>query len=403
MLPFSRKPDRKPFRMPSEASKDDFHTLGLEPGAKQAEVKHAYRILAKRWHPDRHQSKPYEIRAMAEEKFKEITEAYRRLSLDWSKTARPVKPPKPQTAGSAAPSSSRQPRATTVRKRTIPRIHPKQAALVICLAVFALVAYHFFPYPGAPDKMQAPQGTDENRADTPGARPSEDAADLESMLAAVPPESGPPPVPSPPLLQSGREPPKFFTVGSLSSEVLEVQGAPTRVQGQTWVYGLSEIEFRQGRVYRYNNFDGSLKVHVLPGNLGDEPAPAYITIGSTEDEVLRAQGTPTRIDRDRWFYGFAEVRFKDGRVKEYDNYFGTLKVRILPGALRAPGEPRPYFTIGSTPDDVIAAQGTPTSIKGNLWSFNFSTVFFRDGKVQYVSDSENILRFLPPEESGSGS
>ena len=65
---------------PEVQSDDDFRALGLEPGAKPSEVKRAYRTLAKKWHPDRHQTASYEARALAEEKFREIDEAYRRIS-----------------------------------------------------------------------------------------------------------------------------------------------------------------------------------------------------------------------------------------------------------------------------------------------------------------------------------
>ena len=49
---------------PEVSSQSDFQVLGLEPGAKPSEVKQAYRTLVKRWHPDRHYSKPYETRAL---------------------------------------------------------------------------------------------------------------------------------------------------------------------------------------------------------------------------------------------------------------------------------------------------------------------------------------------------
>ena len=127
--------------------------------------------------------------------------------------------------------------------------------------------------------------------------------------------------------------------------------------------------------------------------------PAHITIGSSQEEVLLVQGTPTRVDGDKWFYGFAELVFKNGRVAEYDNYFGTLKVRLLPPTDSEPEPPGNYFTIGSTPDEVLAVQGTPTSIHGNRWSFNFDVVSFRDGKVHNVSNADGDLRFIAPEKT----
>ena len=53
--------------------KDYYATLGVEPGAGDAEIKTAYRRLARKYHPD------VSKEAGAEEKFKGINEAYEAL------------------------------------------------------------------------------------------------------------------------------------------------------------------------------------------------------------------------------------------------------------------------------------------------------------------------------------
>lgn len=57
------------------AGKDFYKILGVNKEASLAEIKKAYRQLAKKWHPDVNQGDK-----AAEEKFKEITEAYAVLS-----------------------------------------------------------------------------------------------------------------------------------------------------------------------------------------------------------------------------------------------------------------------------------------------------------------------------------
>ncbi len=56
--------------------RDFYEILGVSKTASASEIKAAYRKMALKWHPDKNQSK----KAEAEEKFKEINEAYQVLS-----------------------------------------------------------------------------------------------------------------------------------------------------------------------------------------------------------------------------------------------------------------------------------------------------------------------------------
>ena len=57
------------------AAKDYYEILGVKKGASDAELKKAYRELAKKYHPDKHKGDKN-----AESRFKEISEAYAVLS-----------------------------------------------------------------------------------------------------------------------------------------------------------------------------------------------------------------------------------------------------------------------------------------------------------------------------------
>lgn len=59
------------------AFQDYYKTLGVERGATEKEIKTAYRKLARKWHPDLHSG---DDKQKAEEKFKQINEAYEVLS-----------------------------------------------------------------------------------------------------------------------------------------------------------------------------------------------------------------------------------------------------------------------------------------------------------------------------------
>ncbi|MGA2402151.1 MAG: J domain-containing protein [Syntrophobacteraceae bacterium] len=398
--------------VPEAFSETDFRLLGLEPGSKPSEVRQAYRALVKKWHPDRHHSKPYETRALAEKKFREIDEAYRRISRGWAKTPHITERGNCRAASPGiAPHAQRQAK-TQARAATASRSRPGidfrpffrakivLPALLLTAAIFILTQLpSFLPDTAVNTETHNPRIAEDSTGDkNPSSLgPSEVLVGPQASGDLAP---SPAPVLPPALLQPQPEPPSpFFTLGSTTSEVLYIQGPPSRVQGQTWTYGLSEIQFRNGRVWAFNNFDGSLRVRMRPGISNDRQIPAHITIGSSEEDVLLVQGTPTRVDGGKWFYGFAELVFKNGRVAEYDNYFGSLRVRLLPSAPTGPEPPGNFFTIGSTPDEVLAIQGTPTSIHGNRWSFNFDVVSFRDGKVHYVTNADGTLRFIAPEKT----
>jgi hypothetical protein len=61
----------------------------------------------------------------------------------------------------------------------------------------------------------------------------------------------------------------------------------------------------------------------------DDPSVAYFTVGSTRSDVVKVQGTPTKIAGNIFEYGSSEVYFQDGRVQSWHVDPGApLKARM---------------------------------------------------------------------------
>ncbi len=56
--------------------KSPYDVLEIKPDASQSEIRRAYRTLANKYHPDKSAHLGPEFQALAEEKFKEIQQAY---------------------------------------------------------------------------------------------------------------------------------------------------------------------------------------------------------------------------------------------------------------------------------------------------------------------------------------
>lgn len=139
------------------------------------------------------------------------------------------------------------------------------------------------------------------------------------------------------------------------------------------------VYLRDGKVTSWDiRPDSPLNAVMLSSGPGHRQG--YFTVGSTKDEVLAAQGTPAKFSESSRKYGPSTVYFQGGRVIGWNiRPDSPLNAEMLPygaGPYRLG-----YFTVGSTTDEVLAAQGTPTEFSESYWKYGSSTVYFRDGRV----------------------
>jgi hypothetical protein len=112
------------------------------------------------------------------------------------------------------------------------------------------------------------------------------------------------------------------------------------------------------------------------------------TLGSTKAIVRTVQGAPTNISGNVWRYGAATVSFTGDLVTGYANRGGVLKV-----SLGGRTNPTGSFGVGASKADVLAVQGTPTAVDGNLWMYESSGVSFQGDRVNGVTNASGNLRF----------
>ncbi|HEX7174606.1 MAG TPA: J domain-containing protein, partial [Pyrinomonadaceae bacterium] len=141
--------------------------LGLKPDASEQELKNAYRDLAKVWHPDRFAHDP-RLQQKAQEKLKEINEAYEAINSPASGRRHARRPTPPPPSSSTSTSAPRPPRGgpadftpadfTTVVARRSDAGAGASRLTPVALAVAAVVITFFVSYRFLNSNTAAPAG-----------------------------------------------------------------------------------------------------------------------------------------------------------------------------------------------------------------------------------------------------
>jgi hypothetical protein len=344
--------------------------LELGADATEKEIKAAYHVLVKVWHPDRFQSDKT-LKDAAEAKLKKVNSAYVFLSSAAGKGGR-WQPAAPASASAAAqrPPSRRQPRAKQPpTRRSTRRARPKAGVstlvlpalkfgLGIVLVAFVLLMARYlwiaFDVPGSSSGLADAFGGSKDsigwslkvkerrflaavehdlrrldpRGPAPGALP--EAAGISSAAASQSRQTAsanavgrqPARIQATPLKLSS-----YITVGSTRDEVIEQLGVPTASSDDKLVYGSSELYLRDGIVVGWRMDPRSpIKVKLWPESSVD-PSLDHFSIGSSKDVVLVVQGTPTAFTQDEFEYGGSAVYFQNNRVVNWKDDPASIPLR----------------------------------------------------------------------------
>jgi hypothetical protein len=234
-----------------------YRALGLQAGASAPDLRRAYLRLVKEWHPDRFQQNARK-QALAQEKLKEINEAYSFLKdyrpgetdIYWQQT--------PYPSGATAQWREYQRR----REYRPPVADPyegnyqyrpvgasrgnKFAWIWIAIVVANLARFttgsssHNPPSPPPPGANVSQAVALENNLG-----PSAGGTATQATVTAPQPE--------------------YFSVGSSKADVYRIQGVPDWSSEKEWRYGRSRVYFRNGVVERCQNMARSpLKILAAP-------------------------------------------------------------------------------------------------------------------------------------------
>ena len=219
---------------------DLYSVLEVAPGCGQRRLLRAYRRQAQKWHPDRHQSSAM-VQVFAQKKMQDINVAYatlRKVELESAtrstdschKETRPGPPPSPIQPNSpkSVPSSHD---VWSQRPKQPPPSRASQHGQFLwgLLGALLLGGYGSFLLIESPNSQRSVL--------------AQSSADAGYTLATA----------------TSRE--QHIRIGSRPRDVLEIQGMPSSVAGNTWFYEDSHVIFGStGVVKWHNSFLTPLKV-----------------------------------------------------------------------------------------------------------------------------------------------
>jgi DnaJ domain len=327
------------------------HVLDLNAGASEKQIRETYRVLVKVWHPDRFQGDA-KLKQAAEDKLKALNSAYIFLTR---KTAPGESRARKRPAAAARPRARRQRRFR----------FPTAGVLKFAVPAFGLMAAGIF------------------------------LVAMDSFLASDPTTGG-----VYAEMRAGVEANVRQTVNGLWSQARQHWHAlaPERSVAVPMAAETAEADPMEAAAQSAPP-PGSQSLHRRePGDAHAAPAKLqpYITTGLTRDEVTAVLGAPNSSTENKLVYGGSELDFTAGKLTGWkiDPASTPIRVKLWPDA---PVDPNlTTFTVGSTRNEVLVAEGTPTLLSEDTFGYGGSLVYFKNNRVvSWKNDPASPLHVRP--------
>jgi hypothetical protein len=368
------------------------HLLGLGMEALESEIRSAYRLLVKAWQPENFQDDP-KLKNSAEAKLKDVQTAFDFLTLTSSERIRTLRPvylsarlaaalavpvatsdadaaaggntaPPPPSPNHVAPASAVDPNAALSPQH--PQLPPSPPNLLqrfktplIVLALSAVLVAGGLIWSAL--SLRAPAGEPVAPVDGFVAK-LRHKNPLVGLLAAF--LNVVDPLPSAPAQHSAElSAPNAAPEASAPADAAAAGVAKTPQPGQS----RSASRGSQTGPARHAHSD---EIQLTP----------YITVGSTREEVLALDGTPTAATEDKLVYGRSELDLRNNTVVGWRiDPASPIRVKLWPHSYVDPA--LDFFSVGSTRDEVLKIQGTPTIVTEDQFVYGNSIVYFSNNRV----------------------
>lgn len=265
--------------------KEALAILALPQSASDKELQTAYRKGVKQWHPDRFQQQSEDRRLEAEAMMRELNLAFEVLSEQYKKQGHLRVPlassmetrPAPEPVREPPPPAAPPLRPTADRTAQPPPRKSSRGGVWLGLIALVVVGYLVFSglfddyaeqaviyEPKRESQQELAASSERKNEPKPEAEPAMPAYSRlgDSMSYASNPEQKQQAAEEKTAFDSrsafthNEAPAKthhYFTYGDTIGRVYEIQGIPTRTNGDTWYYGNSAVHFKDGRVVAWEN------------------------------------------------------------------------------------------------------------------------------------------------------